>query len=1202
MKKLKLGFIGEFPELYALSKEASDLGHDIIILDSIDKYINNLDYIFCFEDRIEKINVDTFDKFIIVNKNHVILLNDRSEGYLLNDEQQEVDIDCLIDIIISISKEQINLNKKIFLEQAEVKINTENEILPEGYEKSILQFPDNKCIHELFEHYAALNPKNIAIVCEDRTLSYAELNAKANQLAHYLLINHNIQIGSLIGLCFDRSEQIIIGILAVLKLGAAYIPIDPTYPADRIAYILADTRTHIVLCNQEYDSKFSDIITKNKLAINLELIDRKSLTNYLETFSNENIPLEIANKNLAYIIYTSGTTGQPKGVMIEHKSVINLMQDLIQRYNMQSSDKVLLFANYVFDASVEQIFLTLLSGAQLYICNEDTRSDSNLLESYCIQHQITHLHITPTYAAILGVNNLPSLRRLVLGGDVVPFELFQQLSNQSFLFINEYGPTETCITALLSINENHIGKPIANTTVYVLDTNLNPVPINVTGELYIGGAGLARGYLNLPELTDECFIVNPFQTENEKLNNRLYKTGDQVCYLPDGNIKYIGRNDFQVKINGYRIELGEIESKLASYPEVKQAVVLAPKNQENIAQYLVGYYTSDQPLDESTIITYLNSQLPAYMVPTVLVWIDKLPITRNGKLDRKALPIPLLSDVSHYVPPRNDLERKICETYAKVLNLPVEQVGIQDDFFRLGGNSIIVVKLINRLNHPDIGLKKTLGIADIFNHRTIQKLIDHLSIQANNEVIVIPKIHYSEAQIKNGLDKIAPLSFGQERLWLIDRFRKSANAYNVPFLKQLSPRIDISLLKEALKALIARHEVLHSLIKIDSAGNGYQEVIDLNFLPLLIRDHKFSIKAEMDEFITNEVNHIFNLDKEYAIRLHILEDSATGNKHFLMVAHHIAIDGWSLDIFKRDLQTFYDYYLALQDDRKHHRNLAQLNIPDLDIQFRDYSIWERNYLSQEKLAPHIQYWRKKLADYEELNLPLDNPRPSQFTYDGGGIPFNLDQETTRKLKNLSKKQDVSLYNILVAGLNLSLRSFCNQDDIVIGTNIANRHYQQIENLIGCIVNIVPLRSQINPNITLASYLKEVSQTVIEAQAHQHLPFEKLCSALNIPREKNRHPLFQVVFAMQSFYSHPSDTKNELFLPTNLPLNYTPARVDIALLINDSGLEISGIFWFYKIIFEQETIRKLIETFQFILKQLADTPFIYINELCLHPEF
>jgi len=736
-----------------------------------------------------------------------------------------------------------------------------------------------------------------------------------------------------------------------------------------------------------------------------------------------------------------------------------------------------------------------------------------------------------------------------------------------------------------------IGKPYYNYKVYILDTSMNPLPIGATGELYIGGVGLARGYLNRPELTAEKFIANPFQTEEEQRlnkNTRLYKTGDLARWLPDGNIEYIGRNDFQVKIRGYRIELGEIENALLSYSAIKQSAVLVKEyinTNGSDNKYLVGYYVSDNKLNEEDIFNYLQTRLPEYMVPSMLVHLEKLPLTINGKLDRKALPDPEFSNEDSYVAPRNELEQKVCQIWAKILGAPEDKVGIYDDFFRLGGNSILAIKLVSKLNRE---LNSNISVSGIFTNNTIDKSTRYIEHSTEDNIVI-------EKATTNRVEEQA-LSFAQERLWFIEKYEQGTSAYNVPMVFKLASNVKLDILESSVGNIILRHEILRTLIKEDSEGNSYQIVLDddqatlLEIMKVRIRNH-----LQLDQELKKEVNHIYDLSNECPIRVCLYEIADVNYNHdseyyLSIVAHHIAFDGWSIDILVRELNAHYNYYLNKEQGLE-----TDLDLPELDIQYKDFSLWQRSYLSGERLNKQLSYWKDKLDGYETLNLVIDKPRPSQIDYNGRDIYFEIDKETSNTLRELAKELKVSLYSVLLSAYYLMLRSYSNQDDIVIGTPIANRHFSQIENLIGFFVNSLALRIQIDSGELIKEFIQRVGSEVVGAQLHQDLPFEKLVENLKIVKDTSRHPIFQVMFGVQGFGAGLYNLANEQTTAdlTNLLQDYKPvdslynvAKLDMSTFIDDSQTCLKGSFNYRVSLYAEETIIRFIESYTEILRQIA----------------
>jgi len=1063
-------------------------------------------------------------------------------------------------------------------------------------------YSQNKTIHQLFEEQVQKTPDNLAIVFEEVKLTYNDLNIKANQLTHYLQYTYKIKGDDIIALCVNRSEQMLILILASLKSGAAYVPIDPNYPEERIRYILGDTKAKVVLADTVSSAKLVKIVKKYELISNIEEYDSINLQKILSNYPKLNPLNEVSIRNLAYVIYTSGTTGNPKGVMIEHAGVTNLLnaeEELLGLSKSQNGQKLLdclWCASYVFDAHVWDLFVAICHGHVIHIVNDTVRQDFVQLSKYIDKYSIYLATIPP---ALLQSDHILRLHTLVVAGDKTEQKVLDYYTNNNVNVINAYGPSESTVCATLKhfklgdLNTN-IGTPIANITAYVLDASLCPLPIGGIGELYVGGAGLARGYLNLPELTAKQFIANPFQTEAQKktgINTRLYKTGDLVRYLPDGNLEYIGRNDFQVKIRGFRIELGEIEAQLTTYPEIKQAVALALEHLDrdgNLTgnKYLAAYYVAKARLDETAILNYLHQELPDYMLPNILVYLDKLPLTINGKLDRTALPNPEFIDATHeYIAPRDELDKSLVNIFATVLGLDVDRLSINADFFRLGGHSILAVKLVNQLNKHISEAK--LSVADIFKYKNIEKLSDYIVHHASNA-------NYQEVKI-NKYNLLNPegykLSFAQERLWFIDNLEQGTNAYNVPLLLKLSENINEEYLFKALEDTVKRHEVLRSVIKLDANANAYQEILEFG-IQSLINKHIHTSAEELHRNLTDNCNYVFKLDSEYPIKIDFYQSTNSIDKVLAIVVHHIAFDGWSVDVLLHEVNEGYKHYqeLGIVDAKQNHQ-AVDVYKPGLAIQYKDYALWQREYLSGEILATQLDYWKNQLSGYESLHLMTDKPRPLTMEYAGANVYFKLDKVISAKLRELSKELGVSLYSILLGSYYLLLSAYSNQTDIVIGTPVANRHYTDLENMIGFFVNTLALRCEIDKKQTVFQYLSNIGNKVIDAQMHQDLPFEKLVGHLNVEKDVSRHPIFQIMFGVQSFGGGNTEAitkpgaKEQLFEPYT-PSPFTVAKFDITTMINDSASELTGSFNYRVNLYNHSTIENLINTYKIILENIV----------------
>jgi amino acid adenylation domain-containing protein/non-ribosomal peptide synthase protein (TIGR01720 family) len=1005
------------------------------------------------------------------------------------------------------------------------------------WNKTDTVYPNDKTIHQLFEEQVLKTPNNIAIVFEEEELTYGELNSKANQLARHLQATIEIKPDTLVGLCLDKSLEMIIGILGILKAGGAYVPIDPEYPSDRIDYILKDTATNLVLTQNALVDRLTAISDIGLLAL-----DSISYQNEEST----NLSIQNQSTNLAYVIYTSGTTGKPKGVCLQHKGLNNLVFIQKEKLNINSNSKFIQFASIVFDASVWEIFSALTFGASLNIISNEARLDVVSLNKFIADNHINTALLPPIILRVLSPKNIDCLAHLVIGGDRSNDAIVAKwIENRAF--INAYGPTEITVCATMheyktgDLNTK-IGRPLNNFKCYVLDANNKPTPVGVVGELLIGGGGLARGYLNRPELTDEKFIENPFATKEDQANGytKLYKTGDLVKWLSDGTIEYIGRNDFQVKVRGYRIELGEIENALNAIEEIDQSCVLVKEKNDTI--HLVGYFKSSTKIDEEVIIEALSSQLPDYMIPSAFIQLDRFPLTINGKLDRKALPNPDFVNKESYVAPTSDLEIKLCTIWQEILSL--EKVGIEDNFFRIGGNSILAIRLSHKISKA---LATNISVADIFSHKTISCLGDFLKSNEIKQIAITPQ----------NLEEY-PLSFAQERLWFIEQYEQGTNAYHIPLLVELQENTDRDRLKYAIDQVVRRHEVLRTVFKEDE-GEYTQVIIDDD---LVINEYH---STDIDLQIERDINTSFDLQNELPIRVSLYHKN---NKTFLLInIHHIASDGWSTDILLKEITAFYN------DD----------HLPSLSIQYKDFSAWQRSYLKGDILQTQINYWQEKLQGYELLSLPIDKARPKQIDYAGANFLFTIEEELSNKLRELSNSLGCTMYTTLLSGFYILLSKHAAQDDIVLGTPIANRHYSEIQDLIGFFVNSLALRENINQQNNITELIHQVQSNLIEAQRYQDIPFEKIVDVLNVEQDTSRHPIFQVMFGVQSF----GDVEDQLFKTSALNDLHPVAHYELSCFMDDSVNEIEGTFNFATTIYEQSTIERMADHYLLILNQMVD---------------
>ncbi|SEE15321.1 AMP-binding enzyme C-terminal domain-containing protein [Tenacibaculum sp. MAR_2010_89] len=1037
-----------------------------------------------------------------------------------------------------ITNKNQSINKLSILTTAE-----ENE-LKINFNNTSVDSPKEKTLVDLFRENVGRTPNKEAIIFEGVSLTYKQLDEESNRLANYILSKHKVALEDLIVVKLERSNDLIISFLAVLKTGAAYLPIDPNYPQERISYIEKDSKSTIVI-----DKEFLDLFKEEK-------------ANYLSSAPE----IEITKKSLAYVIYTSGSTGNPKGVMIEHKGIVNTVYTQIDALNINEKTHCLQFASSSFDASIWEIFLPLLSGAKLFIIEEDKKSDLDYFANYLSENNITIATLPPAFVKLMPIDSLRSLEVLITAGEQAPIDEALEFVNKGGKYINAYGPTETSICATTFqddfTDKIPIGKPIGNTSAYILSDTQQLLPKGVVGELCIGGAGLARGYIDREELTEEKFIANPFVK-----GERIYRTGDLAKWLPDGNIEFFGRTDDQVKVRGYRIELGEIEAVLSMHSVIKNNCVLAVSDTEGTKR-LVGYIVKEGLVENEEIETYLKTKLPEYMVPTTWVSLEKMPLTSNGKIDKKSLEKIELSGISQqeYVAPRNKIEVKLVKIWEELLE--IDKIGIHNNFFELGGHSLLATRLVSMIRSE---LKLEVKIKAIFEHTTIANLSIHL---AESSKTLLPALVVQEKT--NDI----PLSFSQERLWFLDQLQGSAE-YHIPIVLRLKGKLSIENIEKSLKTVIERHEVLRAVIYAKE-GVGYQQFLESEKWNLIT--HLLDEKNE-EEVITSFLEEPFNLSEDFMLRA-CLYNLGDNNYVLACVIHHIASDGWSQGVLVSEFMSTYKI-LQIKEEPV---------LPKLKIQYSDYALWERKYIEGEILDTQLSYWGNKLKDITPLILPTDYIRPSIQSKEGTAIQYQLDKDLTKALVDFSKKEDVTLFMTLLAGFKVLLSRYSGQEDICIGTTIANRTQSDVEDMIGFFANTLALRTDLKGALTFTEILSRVKETTLEGYEHQQTPFEKVVDRVVDDRDMSMSPIFQVLFTLQNTPEEKEEIELEgiTFSPYEYEAN--TSQFDLNLTIEENELGLSLDMEYCTDLFKEETINRFLLHYQELLKNIITGADQEVNKL------
>ncbi|HXA84426.1 MAG TPA: amino acid adenylation domain-containing protein, partial [Candidatus Dormibacteraeota bacterium] len=1065
----------------------------------------------------------------------------------------------------------------------------ERHHLLHGLNETAVEYPQGICVHELFEAQVESNPKAIAVVYEDRLLNYQELNAQANQLAHYLRAK-GLKPDETVAICAERSFGMIVALLGVLKAGGGYVPLDPRSPVSRLRYMLEDSEPVALLTQPSLAGLFAGLSEK------LPVIHLQQAAPPWSDQPKTNLEcagIGLSPEHLAYVIYTSGSTGLPKGVVIEHRNLSNLVHWHKHTFGLTGGQRASSIAGFGFDAAAWEIWSTLSAGATLVMPSAAEADGSVALLAWW-ERQNLDLSFLPTPMAELAFTRdatRSQLHTLLIGGDRLSHLPPGPLP---YSLVNNYGPTEATVVATsgkiaASSAILSIGRPIANTRIYILDGKGQPVPMGVAGELYIAGAGVGRCYLNRPELTAERFLIDPFVNDS---GARMYRSGDMGRWLQDGTIEFLGRNDFQVKIRGFRIELGEIEHQLAALPEINTAVVVAREDAPG-EKRLVAYVTLEENVRNANMPASgdlatelrrgLQSRVPDYMVPSAFVVVDALPLTPNGKVDRKALPAP--NDIAlagTYVAPETETEIALARIWGKLVRINPNTISAAANFFELGGHSLLSIRLLAQIR-AQLGVE--LQIRDVFDRPQLSSLA--AAIAQNGGRGKRPRIVASPRETYQ-----LPASFAQQRLWFIDQLGAGSVQYNMPGGMRVRGRFDEEIAERVLARIIQRHEPLRTVIV--GSENGPLQSIRTSFDFHLARIDLSGLVSEQQEravtaALNAEVLKPFDLTTDLMLRASFVRLSEEEGV-LLLTMHHIASDGWSLGILVREFVQLYESFSQGRPDP----------LPPLVLHYADYAQWQRNWLQGEALEQQLSYWEKQLADLPQVHgLPLDRARPAKQSFDGAQLTLDVDRDTLDGLKQLALREQATLFMVLHGVFALLLSRHARSHDVVVGTPVANRPQQELEPLVGFFVNTLVLRADCSGKQPFRDYLAQIKRVNLEAQTNQDVPFEHLVERLKPHRSASHTPLFQIMFTMNT------NEAAEAWLPelTLTPLNNDQVMVKFDLILEATeradGLRLN--FAYSCELFNALTIARLGEHMENLLRGVVANPFAQIQALLLITE-
>ncbi|NOU49090.1 amino acid adenylation domain-containing protein [Pseudoalteromonas sp. JBTF-M23] len=1058
-----------------------------------------------------------------------------------------------------------------------------------------VQWPSDTHLVEIFERQVTRYPEQIALVDENSTLTYQALNYRANQLAH-LLIDHGVKAEQLIPVSVTRNVDMVVTLLAILKAGCAYVPIDPDYPADRIEYIIKDVGGDVLICDSTSAAVFDFF---GMQVINISEAETSSIHN-----GNANLRMPISGKNLAYMIYTSGTTGRPKGVQIEHRHVVRLLFTNPNLFDFNEHDVWTLFHSFCFDFSVWEMYGALLFGGRLVVVSKEACKDSEAFAKLLIEQKVTVLNQTPSAFYVLQDNMLKldralqaknRIRYVIFGGEALqPAKLKPwALQFTDSKLINMYGITETTVHVTykqithkdIEQGTSNIGKPIPTTSCYVLDKHLQPLPYGAIGELYVGGEGVCRGYWQKEDLNKQRFITNPYSEHA----SRLYKTGDLARSLCNGELVYVGRIDDQVKVRGYRIELGEIENQLRTHPWLLEVVTLL-KQDEALGSSICAFVVlaKEAHFEDLTaqIQHYLRQTLPEFMLPTSITSVASMPLTSNGKVDKKAL-LALATSTPQPQPfnaPNTEFERQIADCFAQILQL--DSVGRDDHFFRLGGHSLLATQAITQLREK---AKLNVTLKDLFQRPEVKSLAQiaqhnhHYIGQTSEQLKLTSREHHGDI----------PLSFAQQRLWSIDQIQQGSLEYHMSAAFELCGQLNIDAFTQSWYSIVERHEVLRTCFVCSKQGQPYQQIkqsydelvnyVDANELTNE-QQERLWLKILRDDRQTP-----FKLNQDIMLRVTLLKLGV--DKHRLLVnMHHIASDAQSLHILVKEFTQFYQSYAFK------HALPEGLRTP-LSVQYRDYAIWQRDVMNAEKLHEHAQFWLSHLDGAPPLHhLPVDSPRAKQQITKAKLYQLQFSKQLGAAIRAHCQRLDITLFTWLHTAFSLTVARFSNSHDVVIGAPFSGRNHTQLEHMIGFFVNTLPIRTVLTDDISFESLLAQQKDLLEDIHMHKEMPFEQIIERLKLTRDLSHQSVFQLTFSLNP------QIESELKLPgihaEAIDEHALNVKFDIELSCHEDDAQLRFNWVYNSALFDEQTIESLASTFKVLVEQVIEQPATAVSTLPL----
>ncbi|QDE69016.1 non-ribosomal peptide synthetase [Myxococcus xanthus] len=1040
-----------------------------------------------------------------------------------------------------------------------------------------------EAVHRCVEHHAERTPEAPAVRCEERELTYRQLEAQANQVAHQL---RGMGVGAEVpvALCLERGVEWVVAMLGILKAGGAYVPLDPSQPVSRLRALVEEVAAPVVVTQARHAATFEGLSARR--------VEMDGDAARLEAQPTEAPRVEVHPEQLAYVLFTSGSTGRPKGVAVTHGQLANYVEAANARLRLAECTRFALVSTLAADLGNTVLYAALWTGGLLHVLTQERASSAAGVAEYFQRHGVECLKVVPSHLAALmsgvaPVQVLPT-KRLVVGGEAASWSLLEQVAALApgCEVHNHYGPTETTVGVLAGRVELPrraespaavpLGRPMGNTRVYVLDGSLRPVPVGVGGELYVGGAQVTRGYVGRPELTAERYVPDPYSGE---AGARMYRTGDKVRWLGDGRLEFIGRTDFQVKVRGFRVESGEVAAVLRAHPDVQDAVVIAREEVPG-EKRLVGYAvrTARAAPDIAALKAFLQQRLPGHMVPSALVVLETLPLTPNGKVDWRALPVPDVSargSAPAYEAPASPMEETLAAVWAHVLRM--ERVGRQDDFFASGGHSLLATQVVARVRAV-LGVEVPLRA--LFEAPTLRSFAQQVEQATRSQTL--PALR----PMPRG-DRV-PLSFAQQRLWFLDRLKPGGTEYNVPYVLRVDGPLDVSVLERAFSELVRRHEVLRTAFP-DEGGAPVQRIASPSPFHLSVVELGAQDESEVRHRVRAEVDRSFELARGPLLRPLLLKQSEQAHVLVLLL-HHIVSDGWSASVLLRELAAIYDAFS---------QGLPS-PLPELPVQYADYALWQREWLKDEVLESQVRYWREALAGAPRfLDLPTDRPRPAAQTFRGGVQRQMWPKALWQQVESTARREGATPFMVLLAAYQTVLWRLSGQDDISVGFPIAGRTQAETEGLIGNFANTLVLRARVRPELSFRDMLAQVREVTLGAYAHQDVPFEKLVEALQPERDLSRSPLFQVSLTLQNTPAPEVKLRQGLSL-TVMDARIQTSKFDLSMFVVELPEGAAASVNYNSDLFEAKTAERLLKQVSVLLEAAVANPETRLGELPLMP--